>query len=248
MIVLKRPEEIARMREAGRLVARLLLELERRIRPGVTTQELDRFAEEFIRAAGGTPSFKGYRGFPASICTSVNEEVVHGIPGPRRLEEGDIISVDVGVWLQGYHSDGARTYPVGEIDPEGRRLLEVTERALYAGIAQARPGNRVSDISHAVQQVVEAAGFSVVREFVGHGIGRRIHEDPQVPNFGPPGRGPRLRPGMTLAVEPMVNEGGPEVVLKEDRWTAVTVDGRRSAHFEHTVAITEDGPAILSVL
>lgn len=236
------------MREAGRLVARLLLELERRIRPGVTTQELDRFAEEFIRAAGGTPSFKGYRGFPASICTSVNEEVVHGIPGPRRLEEGDIISIDVGVWLQGYHSDGARTYPVGEIDPEGRRLLEVTERALYAGIAQARPGNRVSDISHAVQQVVEAAGFSVVREFVGHGIGRRIHEDPQVPNFGPPGRGPRLRPGMTLAVEPMVNEGGPEVVLKEDRWTAVTVDGRRSAHFEHTVAITEDGPAILSVL
>ena len=248
MIVLKRPEEIARMREAGRLVARLLLELERRIRPGVTTQELDRFAEEFIRAAGGTPSFKGYRGFPASICTSVNEEVVHGIPGPRRLEEGDIISIDVGVWLQGYHSDGARTYPVGEIDPEGRRLLEVTERALYAGIAQAKPGNRVSDISHAVQQVVEAAGFSVVREFVGHGIGRRIHEDPQVPNFGPPGRGPRLRPGMTLAVEPMVNEGGPEVVLKEDRWTAVTVDGRRSAHFEHTVAITEDGPAILSVL
>lgn len=248
MIVLKRPEEIARMREAGRLVARLLLELEKRIRPGVTTAELDRFAEEFIRSAGGTPSFKGYRGFPASICTSVNDEVVHGIPGPRRLQEGDIISIDVGVLLHGYHGDGARTYPVGAIDEQARRLLEVTERALYAGIEQARPGKRVSDIGHAVQQVVEAAGFSVVREFVGHGIGRRIHEDPQVPNFGPPGQGPRLRPGMTLAVEPMVNEGAPEVTIRGDRWTAVTRDGKRSAHFEHTVAVTEDGPAILSVL
>ena len=248
MIVLKRPEEIARMREAGRLVARLLLELEKRIRPGVTTAELDRFAEEFIRSAGGVPSFKGYRGFPASICTSVNDEVVHGIPGPRRLQEGDIISIDVGVLLKGYHGDGARTYAVGAIDAQARRLLEVTERALYAGIEQARPGRRVSDIGHAVQQVVEAAGFSVVREFVGHGIGRRIHEDPQVPNFGPPGQGPRLRPGMTLAVEPMVNEGTPEVAIREDRWTAVTRDGRRSAHFEHTVAITEDGPTILSVL
>ena len=248
MIVLKRPEEIARMREAGRLVARLLLELEKRIRPGVTTAELDRFAEEFIRSAGGTPSFKGYRGFPASICTSVNDEVVHGIPGPRRLQEGDIISIDVGVLLHGYHGDGARTYPVGAIDEQARRLLEVTERALYAGIEQVRPGKRVSDIGHAVQQVVEAAGFSVVREFVGHGIGRRIHEDPQVPNFGPPGQGPRLRPGMTLAVEPMVNEGAPEVAIRGDRWTAVTRDGKRSAHFEHTVAVTEDGPTILSVL
>ena len=248
MIVLKRAEEIQRMREAGRVVAQLLAELEGRIRPGVTTAELDRFAEAFIRAAGGIPSFKGYRGYPASICTSVNDEVVHGIPGPRRLEEGDIVSIDVGVLLRGYHGDGARTYPVGAVDDQARRLLEVTERALYEGIAEAWPGRRVSDIGHAVQRVVEAAGFSVVREFVGHGIGRRIHEDPQVPNFGPPGQGPRLRVGMTLAVEPMVNEGAPEVTIREDRWTAVTVDGKRSAHFEHTVAVTEDGPAILSVL
>ncbi|HEY8498168.1 MAG TPA: type I methionyl aminopeptidase [Limnochordales bacterium] len=247
MIIIKRPDELARMRAAGRIVGQLLLEIERRIRPGVTTEQLDRFAEEFIRQRGGVPSFKGYRGYPASICTSVNEEVVHGIPAPRKLREGDILSVDVGVWFDGYHGDGARTFPVGEVDEAARRLLEVTERALYAGIEQARPGRRLSDIGHAIQQVVEAAGFSVVREFVGHGIGREMHEDPQVPNYGPPGRGPRLRPGMTLAIEPMVNEGVSDVTILEDNWTAVTVDGRRSAHFEHTVAVTEDGPVVLTL-
>lgn len=247
MIVVKRSDELSRMRAAGRIVGQLLLEIGRRIRPGVTTAELDRFAEEFIRQRGGVPSFKGYRGYPASICTSVNEQVVHGIPAGRKLREGDILSVDVGVWLEGYHGDGARTFPVGEVDEGARRLLEVTERALFAGIEQARPGNRVSDIGHAIQQVVEAAGFSVVREFVGHGIGREMHEDPQVPNYGPPGRGPRLRPGMTLAIEPMVNEGVSDVTILEDNWTAVTVDGRRSAHFEHTVAVTEDGPVVLTL-
>ncbi len=247
MIVIKRADEIQRMREAGRVVARVLATLGEHIRPGVTTAELEALAEEVIRAAGGRPSFKGYRGFPASICTSVNDEVVHGIPGPRRLALGDIVSVDVGVFLDGYHSDGAYTFVVGEADEGARRLLEVTEAALWAGIEQARAGNRVSDIGHAIQKVVEAAGFSVVREFVGHGIGRSMHEDPQVPNYGEPGRGPRLRPGMTLAIEPMVNEGGPEVRIREDRWTAVTADGSRSAHFEHTVAIGENGPVLLSV-
>lgn len=247
MIVIKRPDELRRMREAGRVVARVLLEIEKRVRPGVTTGELDRFAEEFIRAAGGEPSFKGYRGYPASICTSVNEEVVHGIPSGRRLEEGDIVSVDVGVLLDGFHGDAARTFAVGEVDPRTRRLLEVTERALEAGIAMAREGNRISDIGHAVQRVVEEAGFSVVRDFVGHGIGRQMHEDPQVPNFGVPGRGPRLLRGMTIAIEPMVNAGAPDVTILEDHWTAVTVDGSRSAHFEHTVAISEDGPVILTL-
>ncbi|WP_324717005.1 type I methionyl aminopeptidase [Carboxydochorda subterranea] len=247
MIVIKRPDELRRMREAGRVVARVLLEIEKRVRPGVTTGELDRFAEEFIRAAGGEPSFKGYRGYPASICTSVNEEVVHGIPSGRRLEEGDIVSVDVGVLLDGFHGDAARTFAVGEVDPRTRRLLEVTERALEAGIATAREGNRISDIGHAVQRVVEGAGFSVVRDFVGHGIGRQMHEDPQVPNFGVPGRGPRLLRGMTIAIEPMVNAGAPDVTILEDHWTAVTVDGSRSAHFEHTVAISEDGPVILTL-
>lgn len=247
MIVLKRPDEIEKMRAAGRLVGQLLEEIGRRVRPGVTTRDLDRFAEEFIRRHGGVPSFKGYRGYPASICTSVNEQVVHGIPADRRLREGDILSVDVGVVLDGYHGDAARTFPVGEVDERARHLLEVTERALWAGIEQARAGNHVSDIGHAIQRVVEAAGLSVVREFVGHGIGRAMHEDPQVPNYGLPGRGPRLRPGMTLAIEPMVNEGASDVTILEDRWTAVTVDGSRSAHFEHTVAITEDGPVVLTL-
>ena len=247
MIVLKRPDEIEKMRAAGRLVGQLLEEIGRRVRPGVTTRELDRFAEEFIRRHGGVPSFKGYRGYPASICTSVNEQVVHGIPADRRLREGDILSVDVGVVLDGYHGDAARTFPVGEVDERARHLLEVTERALWAGIEQARAGNHLSDIGHAIQRVVEAAGLSVVREFVGHGIGRAMHEDPQVPNYGLPGRGPRLRPGMTLAIEPMVNEGASDVTILEDQWTAVTVDGSRSAHFEHTVAITEDGPVVLTL-
>ncbi len=247
MIVLKRPDEIARMRAAGRIVGQLLEEIGRRIRPGVTTAELDRFAEAFIRERGAIPSFKGYRGYPASICTSVNEQVVHGIPGERPLREGDILSVDVGVVLDGYHGDAARTFPVGEVDERARRLLEVTEQALWAGIEQARVGRHLSDIGHAIQRLVESAGLSVVREFVGHGIGRQMHEEPQVPNYGLPGRGVRLRAGMTLAIEPMVNEGASDVTILEDQWTAVTVDGSRSAHFEHTVAITDDGPVVLTL-
>ncbi|HEY8425471.1 MAG TPA: type I methionyl aminopeptidase [Limnochordales bacterium] len=247
MIVLKRPDEIARMRAAGRIVGQLLEEIGRRIRPGVTTAELDRFAEAFIRERGAIPSFKGYRGYPASICTSVNEQVVHGIPGDRPLREGDILSVDVGVVLDGYHGDAARTFPVGEVDERARRLLEVTEQALWAGIEQARVGRHLSDIGHAIQRLVESAGLSVVREFVGHGIGRQMHEEPQVPNYGLPGRGVRLRAGMTLAIEPMVNEGASDVTILEDQWTAVTVDGSRSAHFEHTVAITDDGPVVLTL-
>ncbi|WP_324668433.1 type I methionyl aminopeptidase [Geochorda subterranea] len=247
MIVLKRPDEIARMRAAGRIVGQLLEEIGRRIRPGVTTAELDRFAEAFIRERGAVPSFKGYRGYPASICTSINEQVVHGIPAARRLREGDILSVDVGVVLDGYHGDAARTFPVGDVDERALRLLEVTEQALWAGIEQARVGHHLSDIGHAIQRLVEGAGLSVVREFVGHGIGRQMHEEPQVPNYGLPGRGIRLRAGMTLAVEPMVNEGGSDVTILEDHWTAVTVDGSRSAHFEHTVAITDGGPVVLTL-
>lgn len=247
MIVLKRPDEIARMRAAGRIVGQLLEEIGRRIRPGVTTAELDRFAEAFIRERGAVPSFKGYRGYPASICTSVNEQVVHGIPAARRLREGDILSVDVGVVLDGYHGDAARTFPVGDVDERALRLLEVTEQALWAGIEQARVGHHLSDIGHAIQRLVEGAGLSVVREFVGHGIGRQMHEEPQVPNYGLPGRGVRLRAGMTLAIEPMVNEGGSDVTILEDHWTAVTVDGSRSAHFEHTVAITDGGPVVLTL-
>lgn len=248
VIVIKGPEELRKMRSAGRVVAHLLLEMEKLAKPGVATLELDRFAEEFIQRHGGIPSFKGYRGYPANICTSINEQVVHGIPSERRLREGDILSVDVGVMLDGYHGDAARTFPVGEIDADARRLLEVTEQALEAGIAAIRPGCRVSDIGHAVQQVVEREGFSVVREFVGHGIGQRMHEEPEVPNFGLPGRGPRLLPGMTVAIEPMVNEGAADVTILEDHWTAVTIDGRRSAHFEHTVAVTADGPLVLTAV
>jgi len=212
----------------------------------VTTSELDRLAEEFIRSQGGRPSFKGYRGFPASICSSVNDQVVHGIPGPRELKDGDIVGIDVGVELEGYHGDAAWTFPVGEVSDEAKRLLQVTREALAMGIAQARPGGRIGDISHAVQSHVEAAGFSVVRELVGHGIGREMHEEPQVPNYGPPGRGPRLMVGQVLAIEPMVNIGGAEVVTGSDGWTIATRDGSLSAHFEHTVAVGATGPVILS--
>ena len=241
-------EEIDKLRKAGQLVAKTLRELGRAVRPGVTTSELDQLAESFIRDHGARPAFKGYRGFPASICPSVNDEVVHGIPGPRVLQAGDIVGMDVGVELDGYYGDAALTFPVGEVSDEARKLLEVTREALMLGIAQARSGNRVGDISNAVQVSVEGHGYSVVRALVGHGIGREMHEEPAVPNFGPPGRGPRLMTGLVLAIEPMVNIGGFEVVTRSDGWTVATKDGTLSAHFEHTVAVGPDGPEILSVV
>lgn len=247
MIIKKSPDEIRKMREAGRIVAEVLEIIEGRIRPGVTTEELDRIAEEHIRSRGGVPSFLGYQGFPKSICTSINDVVVHGIPDGTRLREGDIIGVDVGVILDGYHADAARTYAVGEVSEEARRLMEATYRALEAGIDACRPGNRLGDVSHSIEKVVKEAGFSVVIQFVGHGIGRDMHEEPQVPNFGPPGRGPLLEPGMTFALEPMVNEGGYEVYVDRDGWTVRTRDGKLSAHYEHTVAVTEEGPLVLTL-
>jgi len=246
MIICKSESELVLMREAGRIVAETHRLLAQAVRPGVTTAELDRIAEEFILSRGATPSFKGYNGFPASICTSVNEELVHGIPSQRVLKEGDIISIDIGACYKGYHGDSAWTYPVGAISGEARRLLEVTERALYEGLAQAGPDVRLYTISHAIQKCVEDAGFSIVREYVGHGIGNRLHEEPQIPNYGTPGRGPRLKPGMTLAIEPMVNAGSRYVLTKEDGWTVVTADGKYCAHFEHTIAITADGFEILT--
>lgn len=254
MIVLKSPQEIKAMRKAGQVVARVLAKLGEMIRPGITTGALDRAAEDLLREWGAVPAFKGYRPehartpFPASICTSVDNQVVHGIPGPRVLQEGQIVSIDVGAIVDGFCGDAARTFPVGEISPEAARLLVVTEEALEKGIERARVGNRLSDISHAIQQWVEAHGFSVVRELVGHGIGRQMHEPPPVPNAGPPGRGPRLKPGMVLAIEPMVNAGAYGVKTEADGWTVVTEDGSLSAHFEHTVAITADGPQILTSL
>ena len=238
--------EIERMRDAGRLVARTLVMLGREVRPGVTTAELDAMAERFIREHGGRPAFKGYRGFPASICPSVNEQVVHAIPGPRVLNEGDIIGIDVGVEMHGYYGDAATSFPVGKVSAEATRLLEVTREALMRGIAMARAGGRVGDISHAIQSYVEGQGFTVVTALVGHGIGRAMHEEPQVPNYGPPDRGPRLMTGQVIAIEPMVNVGGPDVVTQDDGWTVATKDGSLSAHFEHTVAIGADGPEILT--
>jgi methionyl aminopeptidase len=246
VIVCKSEAEIARMRGANRLVADLLAELRSAVAPGVTTAELDTLAEARIREAGGIPAFKGYRGYPATICASVNDQVIHGIPSQRTLAAGDVLSLDVGALLDGFYGDAAITVPVGEISEQAASLLAVTEESLYRAIAQARVGNRVSDIGHAVQQYVEANGFSVVREFVGHGIGQSMHEEPQIPNFGEPGRGPRLSEGMTLAIEPMVNEGQPAVRVLADGWTAVTRDGSLSAHFEHTVAVTRSGPVVLT--
>jgi methionyl aminopeptidase len=250
MITLKSPREVETMAAAGRIVADTLALMGRTVRPGLSTKELDRIAEEFIRShPGARPSFKGLYDFPATLCTSINQEVVHGIPSAKRLlKAGDLISVDVGVQLEGLHADSAATFPVGEVTPEARRLLQVTQDSLAAGIAQAKAGNHVGDIGHAVQQVAEAAGYSVVREMVGHGIGAAFHEEPQVPNFGKPKRGPRLVAGMTIAIEPMVNVGGPEIRTLPDKWTVVTVDGTLSAHFEHTVAIGENGepPRILT--
>ena len=236
------------MRRAGRVVARAHALVAEMIRPGITTKQLDEAVARLLEREGAISAFLGYHGFPAHICTSVNDVVVHGIPGDYRLKEGDIIGVDIGAIVDGYCGDSAWTYPVGEISEKARRLLEVAEGALYGGDREAQPGARLSDVSHAIQTFVEAASFSVVRDFVGHGIGRSMHEAPQVPNFGPPGRGPRPRPGMTLAIEPMVNEGTHEVTITSDQWTVVTLDGGLSAHFEHTVAVTEEGPEILTVL
>jgi methionyl aminopeptidase len=250
MITVKSPREIETMAAAGRIVAETLALVARHTRPGVSTAALDRLAEEFIRShPGARPSFKGLYDFPATLCTSLNNEIVHGIPSPTRvLAAGDLLSVDVGVWLEGLHADSAATFPVGDVAPEATRLLQVTRDALAAGVAQARAGNHVGDIGHAVQQVAEGAGYSVVRELVGHGIGAAFHEEPQVPNYGKPKRGPRLVPGMTIAIEPMINVGGEGIRTLDDKWTVVTQDGSLSAHFEHTVAIGENGapPRVLT--
>jgi methionyl aminopeptidase len=247
VIVCRSAAELERMREAGRLVGEVLTELAAHVAPGVTTADLDELAEKRILRAGATPAFKGYHGYPATICASVNEEVIHGIPSGRRvLQEGDVISIDVGASLDGYFGDSAITLAVGKVSEEAATLLRVTDESLYKAIEAVKPGGRISDIGHAVQKHVEAYGFSVVREFVGHGIGQKMHEEPQVPNYGEPGRGPRLTEGMVLAIEPMVNAGKPAVKVLADGWTAVTRDGSLSAHFEHTVAVTADGPWILT--
>lgn len=246
MIICKTPREIEIMREAGRIVALTHQELKKHIVPGINTKELDKIAEAYIRRHNAKPSFKGYNGFTGSICASVNEELVHGIPGNRVLNNGDIISIDIGAEYNGYHGDSAWTYAVGSIDKETQRLLDVTEESLYKGLNEAKPGDRLSNLSHAIQTYVEANGFSVVREYVGHGIGQDLHEDPQIPHYGPPNKGPRLKPGMVLAVEPMVNAGSRYVKTLADDWTVVTVDGKMCAHFEHTIAITETGFEILT--
>ena len=245
-IILKTPQQLDEMAVAGAIQARCLKMLRSLVRPGVTTEELDRAAERFITSQGAKPSFLGYRGFPGSICASPNSMVVHGIPGERKLERGDVISLDVGVTKDGWVADAAITVAVGEIAPEADKLLETTEASLYAAVAAAQAGNHLGDISSAVQECVEEEGFSIIRSLVGHGVGREMHEDPQVPNYGEPGRGPELEPGMVLAIEPMVNAGGPEVRIGDDNWAVYSADGSLAAHFEFTVAITEDGPRILT--
>jgi methionyl aminopeptidase len=247
VIILKSPAEIEKMRRAGRIVADTRAKVVEAVRPGVTTDELDQVAERYIAEQGATSNFKGYRGFPKTICASINEEVVHGIPGKRVIREGDLVSLDFGAIWEGYHGDSAVTVFCGEPPSgEAEKLVRVTEESLQAGISQIKEGNRLSDIGHAVQQVVEGAGLSVVREYVGHGIGQSMHEDPQIPNYGEPGRGPALKVGMVLAVEPMVNMGGWETRVLDDDWTVVTADGALSAHFEHTIALTEDGFEVLT--
>jgi methionyl aminopeptidase len=246
MIICKTQRELDIMREAGRIVALTHQELQKYLKPGITTKELDAIAEKYILGCDAIPSFKGYNGFRGSICASVNEELVHGIPGNRLLREGDIISIDIGAKYNGYHGDSAWTYPVGEISEEAKALLKVTEESLYRGLKEAKPGDRLSNISHAIQTYVEEHNFSVVREYVGHGVGQQLHEDPQIPHYGPPNKGPRLKPGMVLAIEPMVNAGTRYVKTLADDWTVVTVDGKICAHFEHTVAITETGYEILT--
>jgi len=248
MIFIKSRNEIELMREAGRIVAQAHELIRKAIKPGITTEELDQIAEKHILEQDALPAFKGYRGFPASICASVNHEVVHGIPGPKKLEEGDIISIDIGSVYKGYYGDAARTHPVGKVSPKAQKLIEVTRESFYEGIKFAKEGHRLSDISHAVQTHVEKHGFSVVRNYVGHGIGTNMHEEPQIPNYGLPGRGPRLKSGMALAIEPMVNIGTYEVKVLSDGWTVVTLDGEYSAHYENTIAITDEEPEILTKL
>lgn len=248
MIILKSKEEIELLRKSNQIVVHILKALRKIIKPGITTLELDSYAEEQIRKKGAIPAFKGYRGFPASLCVSVNEQLVHGIPDSRRLKEGDIVSMDLGVVRSGFYGDAAITVPVGKISQEATKLLDVTQNALYKGIEQAKAGGRLYDISHAIQSWVEGNGFSVVRDFVGHGIGRNLHEEPQIPNFGLPNRGVQLKTGMVLALEPMVNVGTWRVKVQPDGWTVVTMDGSLCAHFEHTIAITEDGPDILTLI
>jgi methionyl aminopeptidase len=248
VIIIKSKREIEELRRSNAIVAEVFEKLKKVIVPGIQTKELDQIAEDIIRSRGALPAFKGYRGFPATLCISINEEVVHGIPGSRRIKEGDIVSIDVGVNMNGYFGDGAITIAVGEIDDVGKKLIEVTEKALYIGIEKARPGNRLFDISYAIQSWVESNGFSVVRDFVGHGIGKDLHEEPQIPNFGSPNQGPRLEKGMVFALEPMVNEGTYMVKILSDGWTVVTADGKRSAHFEHSIAITDGEAEILSIL
>jgi methionyl aminopeptidase len=248
LIILKSPDEIARLRRAGRITALTIERLLEEVRPGITTADLDRIAEKSMRGEGATPSFKGYRGFPASICTSLNEQIVHGIPGKRVLKEGDILKLDVGAVWEGYHGDSAVSVFVGEPPSDvADKLVSVTRDALDAGIAQLRIGARLSDVGYAVQQVAEGAGFTCVREYAGHGVGRALHEDPQVPNYGDSGRGPVVKPGLVIAIEPMVNVGGWRTRVLADQWTVVTADGSLSAHFEHTIAITDDGPEVLTL-
>lgn len=247
MIIKKSPEELDLMRAAGRVVAKVLDEVREQIRPGTRTRDLDALVERVITGEGCVPSFKGYRGFPASACISLNEEIVHGIPGPRKLKEGDLVKIDVGAIYEGYHGDSAWTFYVGDVPPpDVDKLMRTTEESLWAGIAQARAGSRIGDISHAVQEVAEAAGFSVVREYVGHGVGAQLHEDLQIPNYGPPGRGPLLEEGMTIALEPMVNAGDWRTEVLKDDWTVVTADRKLSAHYEHTIAITASDPEVLT--
>lgn len=248
MILLKSPKEIESMRRAGSIAAAARALAGKMALPGVETREIDKAVSDFIRSRGAEPSFYRYNGYPAGVCISVNHEVIHGIPGKRRLREGDIVSIDVGACYEGFHGDCAATFACGAISPAARRLIDVTEQSFYSGIAKARPGYRVSDISHGIQCYVEENGFSVVREYIGHGVGAKLHEEPEVPNFGPPGRGPRLIPGMTLAVEPMVNEGTHRIRVLEDGWTVVTADGALSAHFENTILITDGEPEILTAV
>ncbi|TEU06132.1 MAG: type I methionyl aminopeptidase [Candidatus Aminicenantes bacterium] len=240
-------EEISTIRKSNQIVAKILAELGRMIIPGVQTKELDEYAELRVKEMNAIPAFKGYRGYPASLCTSINEEIVHGIPSSRRLRDGDIISLDFGVLYEGYYGDAAVTYAVGEITPKAKKLIKAAEESFYKGMEQMKPGKRISDISFAIQSHVESQGFSVIRAFVGHGIGLSLHEEPQVPNFGPPGRGPKLKSGMVLAIEPMIAMGDWDVEILDDNWTAITRDKSLSAHYEHTVAITQKGPEILSL-
>jgi methionyl aminopeptidase len=248
MIIYKSQSEIQAIRRANQVVAKILAELADKIRPGVETRELDRYAEKRTREMGAIPAFKGYRGYPASLCTSINEEIVHGIPSARRLRNGDILSIDFGAVLDGFYGDAATTFPVGRVSPEAQRLIAVARESFYKGIEKAVPGNRIGDISAAVQQYVESQGFSVIRSFVGHGIGFSLHEEPQIPNFGIPGHGPKVKPGMVLAVEPMIALGNWDVEILTDNWTAITRDRSLSAHYEHTIAVTREGPEILSRL